>query len=64
MLPHPRELCGAELAKPVLVVIDHAHGRGGFREPEGQIRVVPGKLVKVLGREAADLVRNQFCAGD
>jgi hypothetical protein len=64
MLPHPRKLCIAKLAKAVLVVIDRANGRGGFRKPEGQIRVVPGKLVKVLGREAADLVRNQFCTGD
>jgi hypothetical protein len=52
------------LAKPVLVVIDRAHGCGGLRKPEGQIRVVSGKLVSVLSCEAADLVRNQFCTGD
>jgi hypothetical protein len=63
-LPHPRELCVAKFAKPELIVIDGAHGRSGLRKPEGQIRVVPGKLVKVLGREAADLIRNQFCTGD
>jgi len=52
------------LTKPVLVVIDRAHGRSGLREPERQIRVVPGKLVKMLRREAANLIRYQFCAGN
>jgi hypothetical protein len=64
VLPHPRQLRVAKLSKPLLVIIDRANGRSGLREPERQIRVVPGKLVKVLGREAANLVRDQFCAGD
>jgi hypothetical protein len=61
---HPRELCVALPAKPLLVVIDRADGSGRLRKPERQVRVVPGKLVKVLGRETADLVRDQLGAGD
>jgi hypothetical protein len=62
--PHPRELSVAKLAKSVLVVIDRSHGRSGLGKPERQIRVVPRKLVKVLGRESANLVRNQLCPSD
>jgi hypothetical protein len=64
VLPHPRELRVAKLAKSVLVVIDRAHCRSGLGEPERQIRVVSCKLVKVLGREAANLVRNQLSPSD
>jgi hypothetical protein len=64
VLAHPRDLCVAELAKPLLVVVDRPDGRGRLRKPEREIRVVPGELVQMLGREAANLVGNQLRASD
>jgi hypothetical protein len=53
----PSELGIAEPDEALRVVVDHRQCARGLGEPELEVRQLAGEFVRVIGREALDVVR-------